>query len=80
MYMKRFNIHITEEFEKNLEKYMKQTGITKKAEAIRRALREAVARLEDEQDDFDFRSLIGLGLKGESNKNPRFKSEDDLWS
>ncbi|MEZ4754960.1 MAG: hypothetical protein R3A13_11760 [Bdellovibrionota bacterium] len=77
--MKRFNIHITKDFEENLKKYMKQTGIKKKAEAIRRALREAVARNSKGVDEFDFRSWIGAGLKCELNKNTKFKSEDDLW-
>ena len=28
---------------------------------------------------FDFRSLIGLGLQGPTNPNPRFKDDDALW-
>lgn len=58
---------------------MKRKVITGKFEGIRRAHWEAVARKKTDAD-FDFRSWIGLALKGPLNPKPRFRNEDDLWS
>jgi hypothetical protein len=77
--MKQLNLNVTPEFERDLRQFMKRKGITRKSEAVRRALREAVAQT-PRNADFDFRSWIGLALKAPLNPKPRFRSEDDLWS
>ena len=77
--MKQFNINMTVEFEKDLKTYMKARNIKQKADAIRKAFREIVSNLHP-KSKFDFRSMIGIGLKSPLNQNPKFKNEDDLWS
>jgi len=77
--MRQLNINVTEEFERDLRRYMRQKGITKQSEAIRQALREIVAKASSASNS-DFRSWLGLGLKAPLNPKPRFRSEDELWS
>jgi hypothetical protein len=77
--MKQLNLNVTPEFERDLRRFMKRKGITRKSDAIRRALHEAAAPIRAGAD-FDFHSWIGLALKAPLNPKPRFKSEDDLWS
>jgi hypothetical protein len=77
--MRQLNLNVTEEFERDLRRYMRQKGITKQSEAIRQAVREAVAKASAASHS-DFRSWLGLGLKAPLNPKPRFRSEDDLWS
>ena len=77
--MRQLNINVTEEFERDLRRYMRQKGITKQSEAIRQALREIVAKAGSASHS-DYRSWLGLGLKAPLNPKPRFRSEDELWS
>lgn len=77
--MRQLNLNVTEEFERDLRRFMRQKGITKQSEAIRQAVREAVAKA-DAASRSDYRSWLGLGLKAPLNPKPRFRSEDDLWS
>ena len=77
--MRQLNLNVTDEFERDLRRYMRQKGITKQSEAIRQAVREAVAKASSASRS-DFRSWLGLGLKAPLNPQPRFRSEDDLWS
>lgn len=77
--MRQLNMNVTEEFERDLRRYMRQKGITKQSEAIRQALREIVAKASSASTS-DFRSWLGLGLKAPLNPKPRFRSEDELWS
>lgn len=79
-YMHQFNINIGPEFERDLKTYMKLKGFKHKAEAIRRALHEAVVSLTAGAAKEDFRSWLGYGLKVLPRDNPRFKHEDELWS
>ena len=72
-------MNVTPDFERDLRQFMKQRGIAHKSDAIRQALREAVARSAS-SDDYDYRSWLGLGLKAPLRRKPRFQSEDDLWS
>jgi metal-responsive CopG/Arc/MetJ family transcriptional regulator len=78
--MGQLNINMTPEFEKDLETYMREQGISQKSEAIRRAIHEAALRRQMERQKVDFRSWRGLALKSAPNPKPRFKNEDDLWS
>jgi hypothetical protein len=77
--MKQLNLNVTPEFERDLKLFMKRKGIKRKSDAIRIALRELVERAAP-QADCDFHSLLGIGLKAPLNPNPRFKTEDELWS
>jgi hypothetical protein len=77
--MGQINLNITEEFEKDLENYMKKSGVKNKSEAIRMAVKEA-ARLLNQSKQTDFLSWVGSGLKAPTKRSPKFKTEDDLWS
>jgi hypothetical protein len=77
--MSQINLNITEEFEKDLETYMKKCGLKNKSEAIRLAVKEA-AKLMNQSKQTDFLSWVGSGLKAPTKRSPKFKSEDDLWS
>jgi len=77
--MKQFNVNVTPEFEKDLRQVMKTGGFKTKSEAVRQAVRDAAERARPTKK-YDFRSLIGVALRGKENPNPRFKTEDDLWS
>ena len=77
--MRQLNLNVTAEFERDLQAYMKSHKISRKSEAIRRALREAAARSMG-HDEYDFRSWLGLGLKAPLRPKPRFHGEDELWS
>ena len=76
--MRQLNLNVTEEFERDLRRFMRQKGIAKQSEAIRQAVREAAKTSSAAHSDF--RSWLGLGLKAPLNPKPRFRSEDDLWS
>lgn len=76
--MRQLNLNVTEEFERDLRRFMRQKGITKQSEAIRQAMREAAAKASTSH--CDYRSWLGLGLKAPLNPKPRFRSEDELWS
>jgi len=77
--MRQLNLNVTPEFERDLRQYMKRKGIANKSAAIRSAVREAAARVRSHPGT-DFRSLIGIALKAPLNPNPKFRTEDDLWS
>ena len=77
--MRQLNLNVTEQFERDLRRFMRQKGITKQSEAIRQAVREAAAKTSI-TSHADFRSWLGLGLKAPLNPKPRFRGEDDLWS
>jgi metal-responsive CopG/Arc/MetJ family transcriptional regulator len=76
--MQQLNLNVTPDFERDLERYMKQRGIATKSDAIRQALREAVARAGTAE--YDYREWLGLGLRAPLRRKRRFQSEDDLWS
>ncbi len=77
--MRQLNLNVSEEFERDLRRFMRQKGITNQSEAIRRAVGEAAAKA-GASSRSDFRSWLGLGLKAPLNPKPRFRAEDDLWS
>ncbi len=77
--MRQLNIDVTAEFEQDLRLYMRVTGVKRKSEAIRLALRKAVERESGAKKD-EFREWLGLGLKAPLRKKRKFTSENDLWS
>jgi len=76
--MQQLNLNVTPDFERDLQRYMKQRGIATKSDAIRQALREAVARAGGVE--YDYRGWLGLGLRAPLRRKRRFQSEDELWS
>lgn len=78
--MQQLNVNVTPEFAKDLETYMKRKGIRRKSDAVRQALREALARAAPGGIHYDYRVWLGMGLKAPLRRKPRFRSEDDLWS
>ncbi len=76
--MRQLNLNVTPEFERDLQQFMKKKGISRKSDAIRRAVRDAAAR--SAPPPCDYRTWLGLGLREPLNPAPRFRSEDDLWS
>lgn len=78
--MSQLNIHLTPDFEKKLSEYMRIRGIRTKSDAVRLAVQEAVEREQHLRKTPDFSRWIGLGRQAAENPNPRFRSDDDLWS
>ncbi len=77
--MKQININVTKEFEQDLKFLMNFLNMKRKSDVIRYAVHEVAERIRRKQK-FDFDALMGIALKYPANPNPRFKSEDDLWS
>lgn len=60
---------------------MKQKGIRQKDEVVRVAIREpSQLTVQESSPAVDFHSLIGLGLGKGMNPDPRFQSDNNLWS
>ena len=77
--MRQLNLNVTPEFERDLRTYMRSRSISRKSEAIRQAVRDAVAR-SGNGSEYDFRSWLGFGLQAPLRRKRRFLSEDELWS
>ena len=77
--VKRLSIGVTPQFERDLHQYMEARRLSRKSEAIRQALHEAVEH-QAAGNPSDLRSWLGMGLKAPLCRSHRFHSEDDLWS
>jgi Arc/MetJ-type ribon-helix-helix transcriptional regulator len=77
--MSQLNIHMTQEFARDLNRLMKNLKVKSKAEAIRVAVRECLEHALEKRTPTDFRTWIGRAKEMPLNKKPRFKSDDDLW-
>ncbi len=77
--MRQLNLNVTREFDRDLRLLMQARGIGKKSEAVRAAVREAAERSSG-ASPFDFRSLLGMGLRSPARPRRRRLTEDDLWS
>lgn len=75
----QLNINMTPELEADLKRLMRARGFKTKTEAVRIAVREALARSRG-ASTVDFASWIGLGNGAPPNQRPRFPSDDALWS
>ena len=80
MYMSQLNLHVKPDFERDLARLMRLRGLPTKSAAIRLAVRETLERVERAGSRTDFASWRGAALAAELNPNPRFTSDDDLWS
>ncbi len=77
--MPQMNINLTPDFERDLNRYMKKSGVETKSEAIRRAVREALEQLRSRRPVRSFAEMLGIAAKYPQNRSPRFRTEDDLW-
>ena len=77
--MKQLNIHITSTLARDLLKFMKMRHIKTKAEAVRTSIKEGLEHSSANIPTSDFSKWIGLGNQVPLNKNPKFKTDDDLW-
>ncbi len=77
--MKQLNLNINKDFERDLKLVMKARRNKTKSDVLRDLVHDEAERLR-KAANFDFTSLIGVALKYPQNPNPKFKSEDDLWS
>ncbi len=77
--MKQLNLNVTPQFARDLRKFMKDRGIQRKSDALKTLAREAAEKI-DRRRNYDFGELVGVALGGRENPNPKFKTEDDLWS
>jgi Arc/MetJ-type ribon-helix-helix transcriptional regulator len=78
--MPQFNLHLTPDFEKAIDELMRLRRIRTKSDAVRVAVLEAVERERRSRNAPDFSAWLGLGRRAPENPNPRFRSDDDLWS
>jgi hypothetical protein len=78
--MSQLNIHMTPQFEKDLQKFMKARHISTKAQAIRVAIQEGLERVVLAQRKVDFSAWLGMGNRAPVNRKTRFRSDDDLWT
>jgi hypothetical protein len=74
----QINLHVTEQFKKDLRRFMRSRGIPTKSAAIRTAVHEGSERSARGARGVDVRSWLGLGNLGPT-KRRRFASHDDLW-
>jgi len=77
--MRQLNLNVTREFDRDLRLLMQARGIPNKSDAVRTAVREAAERSAGAAS-FDFRSLLGMGLRSPLPRRRRRLTEDDLWS
>jgi len=77
--MPQLNLYLTDDLQRDLKALMKELGITRRAEAIRIAVREMLAQRMRLKSSSAFKRLLGAGLEAPPNPDPRFKSDRDLW-
>ncbi|MEA2561081.1 MAG: hypothetical protein QOH06_2585 [Acidobacteriota bacterium] len=78
--MPQLIIHLTPELEKALTDYMRLRRVKTKSDAVRLALLEAVDRERRGQPAPRFSQWLGLCRQAPESPNPRFHSDEDLWS
>jgi hypothetical protein len=78
--MPQFNLHLTPDFEAAIDELMRLRRIRTKSDAVRLAVIETVEREKRARRVPDFSTWVGLGRRVPENPNPRFRTDDDLWS
>jgi len=77
---KQLNIVLDRDLIRGLSILVKHRKLKGKSEAVRLAVKEAVARIVGEQGGKSLRASLGVGLRvGKLDGENRFKGEDDLW-
>lgn len=76
--MSQLNLRVSKEFEELLVRFMRLRRLSSKSQAIRVAVAEGVARIED-PPQADFHAWIGAALESPLNPEPRFPTHDSLW-
>ena len=76
--MPQVNIRVTEDFARDLARYMKARGIPTKSAALRTAVRDGLERSRT-TGRVDVRTWLGIARPGRENPRRRFRSEDDIW-
>lgn len=77
--LSQVSVELDPELEQALAEYMKLRHIDTEAEALRAALVEVVEK-ERPRNGPDFSRWLGMGLRAPQNPEPRFRSDNDLWS
>jgi len=77
--MTQLNMHMTEQFRENLERFMRLRGFRNKSQAIRVAINEGLEAAVRGRRHTHFTTWLGLGSEGPLNPSPRFAGDDDLW-
>lgn len=78
--MKQMNVNLSELDLRRLTTIQNFTNSSDKSKAFRLALEIAEKVLTRSKNLKDLARFEGVLSRGKTNKNPRFKSEDDLWS
>lgn len=78
--MGQLNMHLTPEFEKMLHRFMRKRQLKTKSEAIRIAVKEGCEHAQKPLPKTDFVHWIGAAKHAPLNPNPKFESDDALWS
>ncbi len=76
--MAQVNLHVTEQFERELRRFMRARGIPTKSAAIRTAVHEGSERSARTSGRIDYLTWVGLARRGRA-KRRRFATHDDLW-
>lgn len=77
--MSQFNLNLTPEFEKALERFRRIRKLKSRSEAMRVAVLESLEREIGTSRVQEYSTWIGLGSRVAENPNRRFHSHDDLW-
>ncbi len=77
--MPQLNIHLTTDFQDNLNEYMRLRRLKTKSEAVRLAIAEALERERSQRLPIDFSAWLGMARRAPLNSSPRFPSDDALW-
>lgn len=76
--MGQFNLHMTPEFERTLERLVSIRGFRSKSDAVRIVVREALDEALGTRARGDFGRLRGLAAGG-AGAARQFQGDDDLW-
>ena len=78
--MPQLNLNMTPRFEASLKRFMKLRGLRSKSEAIRLAVEESLERSLKSTPTTDFSTWLGIASGAGEDANPRFRTDDELWS
>jgi metal-responsive CopG/Arc/MetJ family transcriptional regulator len=76
--MSQLNIHVTEEFEQKLARFMELRGIATKSDAVRLAIKEAVANAE-KRPQMSWDEFRDIANHFPQTPPEQWITEDELW-